>query len=452
MEKPPENEKNKNFSSIPNMLFASFKHLTREEKYLYCNLKCIYWDNKAHAVTLRELSELVDYSTGALKQMLDRLRICGLAQTEIKREKDKSGQEVGNPKYHITILDIWELNKLYFSSTPEARAKLDPSLKLVHEKRQDTDKKPVHQIRQDRGTCSPNDTSLFTKRDKPVPFGEQGQAQNERAKDVSKDPSKNITSTKDSTPPALVPASSSLPSSLIPLENLSDLERAFWDLWCSLKDIKPAFNEKAYGYVKQMAPHITTIDDLNSLLEYAKKKIKDDPSKRDKQVHLGNLKGYYEGWKETRKPVASDKPASKDPLVLWTRTADPAIVEQFKHTRRSEVEKWEALRDSINWEWMTEEEAGQHGWEIGRVFSDREKRELFAAKEAKKLVLWTRDPKHPDFKIDPSAWYFFVEMPLEEARQYDYDLFGGVPGGIQTAIRTNYDREARGEIKRPVLV
>ena len=68
------------------------------------------------------------------------------------------------------------------------------------------------------------------------------------------------------------------------------------------------------------------------------------------------------------------------------------------------------------------------------------------------LVLWTRNPSSPKFSMDASAWYFYEEMTLEEARQYDYDLYGGLPGDIQMRIKTQFDREQRGEIKRPELV
>jgi predicted transcriptional regulator len=101
----------KNFARIPNMLFASYKYLSKEEKFLYCTLKSIYWDAKPRFVSLRELSDATGYSRSALGKMLPRLHLCALINAEIKREKDKYGNEVGNPKYYITILDIWELNR-----------------------------------------------------------------------------------------------------------------------------------------------------------------------------------------------------------------------------------------------------------------------------------------------------------------------------------------------------
>lgn len=58
-------EYSKNFTRTPNVLFASYKHLTKEEKYLYIDLRRIYWDAKPRYVSLRELSNLTEYSTSA---------------------------------------------------------------------------------------------------------------------------------------------------------------------------------------------------------------------------------------------------------------------------------------------------------------------------------------------------------------------------------------------------
>ena len=194
--KSSKEKKRENFARIPNMVFVSFKFLTKEEKYLYAHLQCIYWDTKTHIASLRELSDLTEYSVSALSKMLPRIHDCGLIRAEIKREKDKKGQEIGNPKYHITILDIWELNKIYFESSAEARAKLDPSLKLVHKKEQES-ANPVHENEQ---ACSPNSTRSFTKTNRVVSPGEQVHARFERAKDNNKDSFKDFSKGENSDP------------------------------------------------------------------------------------------------------------------------------------------------------------------------------------------------------------------------------------------------------------
>lgn len=188
----------KNFARIPNMLFASFKHLSKEEKFLYCTLKSVYWDARPRYVSLRELSELTGYSRSALGAMLPRLDTCGLVHAEIRKEKDKHGNEVGNAKYNITILDIWELNKEYYSCPPERQDSLDPSLILVHENVQ---------------ACPRNKPSLSTKAAKPVHENVQVRAQAERAK---KEKERIKTSLKEEEESA----------------SLSSPALSIWNLWC----------------------------------------------------------------------------------------------------------------------------------------------------------------------------------------------------------------------------
>lgn len=201
-EKQDNENYSKNFTRTPNIVFASYKHLSKEEKYLYIELRFIYWDTKPRYVSLRELNEMTAFSIGALSKMLPRLHTCGLIHAEIRREKAKNGKEKGNPKYHITILDIWELNRQYFSCSPNEQDAMDPSQKLVHEMTQ---------------ACSPNDTSSFTKSDKTVHEKEQGRAQSERAKKDIKTLSKKEVKTTTDADASQQSQSSSL------LENLSSL-------------------------------------------------------------------------------------------------------------------------------------------------------------------------------------------------------------------------------------
>lgn len=151
-EKKANEDYSKNFARIPNMLFVSYKLLTKEEKFLYCTLKSVYWDTRPRYVSLRELSEMTNYSTGALSKMIPRLHACALVHAEIRREKDRHGKECGNAKFNITILDIWELNQKYFSCSVDERDLLDPSQKLVHEMNEPVQQmnKPVHEKRQGR--------------------------------------------------------------------------------------------------------------------------------------------------------------------------------------------------------------------------------------------------------------------------------------------------------------
>lgn len=177
-EKKSNEQYSKNFTRLPNVLFIAYPDVTKEEKYLYADLRRVYWDMKPRFVSLRELSDATKYSISALSKMLPRLHEAGLIHAEIRREKAKNGREKGNPKYHITIVDIWEVNRMFFSCSPKEQVELAvvPSAQLVHEIEQ---------------ACSRNTTSSFTKNDKPDTFGELDRAQVERAKDNNKDTSKD---------------------------------------------------------------------------------------------------------------------------------------------------------------------------------------------------------------------------------------------------------------------
>ncbi len=173
MSTPHEKRDNNNyadhFTRIPNILFDSYKHLTKEEKWLFASLRCLCWDDSTPKYrTLRDLSNDTGFSIGALSKMLPRLHIVGLIHAEIKRKRTKDGKEAGNALYHITIIDIWEQNRQFYSCSPNEQ--VDPSDILVHQMTQ---------------ACSPNDTSLFTKSDRLVSFGELDQAQTEHTKDIN---------------------------------------------------------------------------------------------------------------------------------------------------------------------------------------------------------------------------------------------------------------------------
>lgn len=176
------------FTRIPNIVFVSYKHLTKEEKFLYARLRCLYWDTTPHDLSLRELADLTGYSASALSKMLPRLHNVGLIHAEIKKKQNKNGKEIGNPLYHVSINDIWEVNKRYFACSPDEQ--VDPSdVLLVHETIQ-TCSPNEQACSPNEQACSRNDTSLFTKSDKPVSFGEQVHAQ-KRAIKTNKILSKN---------------------------------------------------------------------------------------------------------------------------------------------------------------------------------------------------------------------------------------------------------------------
>jgi hypothetical protein len=202
----------KNFTRVPNILFVSYTKLTKEEKFLYCTLRQVYWDMKPRFVSLRDLSNLTGYSRGALANMLPRLHGCGLVHAEIRREQDK-----GNAKYHITIPDIWELNRQFFASSAEQQVAIDPSLNLVHQMDKSQTCPPNGQ------TCPPNEPSLSTKRAKPVHQTDKFSAMNEPAKpsdgtpkdsikDISKDTLKEESTVDETATSPLAPIVATIPT------------------------------------------------------------------------------------------------------------------------------------------------------------------------------------------------------------------------------------------------
>jgi hypothetical protein len=281
----------KNFARIPNILFVSFRHLSREEKFLYCTLKSIYWDAKTRYVSLRELGETAGYSTGALSKMLPRLHTCGLVNAKIQQELDKKGRAKGNPKYQITVLDIWELNTYYHSCSANERDMLDPSLKLVQQMNE-----PVHESTQGH---SPNDTSSFTKDDKPDTFDEQDQAQNERAKDK-----------KDSLKTSLKKEERTItqPSASLSFSSPEEAERYEWIR--QEKVTCPKDQAKVIEYVQALLS-ITSRDQLHRLKEVARAEIPGT----NKKVFLGNLVSSLDGFlqaEQANTPAPLETPSQGD--------------------------------------------------------------------------------------------------------------------------------------------
>lgn len=339
-EKQDNENYSKNFTRVPNILFVSYKHLSKEEKFLYCTLRQIYWDMKPRFVTLRELSELTGYSPSALCKMIPRLHICGLIHAEVRKEKGRDGKEKGNAKYHITIPDIWEINRQFFASSPEQQVTMDPSLKLVHKNEQDS-RKPVHENEQ---ACSPNNTSLFTKTNRIVPFGEQDQARVERAKDSNKDIVKdtlerkngtsqqtpNITTGEASHSPIHSSSSHSQNSfqETKPEEEveLTEEEQIIYGFGQQtiFKAKPPLKTAKLKGECAELAKHITTVEQFQSLLQF----VRALPYIQG-QVHLKNLVNELNGWLQSLEA----RPSSR------TKPRGPVIVQQPTESEQEEIDR-----------------------------------------------------------------------------------------------------------------
>src|SRR5581483_9147556 len=114
----------KNYTRIPNMLiFGYHDTLSPQEKWLLVCLKHLCGKRGTRHLSLRYISEQTGISTGALSAskdkkgninegMIKHLHNAGLIHAEIKKHQGK-----GNPQYHITITDVWELNQAFFDKT-----------------------------------------------------------------------------------------------------------------------------------------------------------------------------------------------------------------------------------------------------------------------------------------------------------------------------------------------
>src|SRR6266568_8500624 len=109
----------KNYTRVPNMLiFGYLDNVSPQEKWLYVCFKHMCGKKGTRHLSLRYISEQTGISTGALSKskhsdgMIRHLHDAGLIHAEIKRHEGK-----GNPQYHITITDIWALNKTFFAKS-----------------------------------------------------------------------------------------------------------------------------------------------------------------------------------------------------------------------------------------------------------------------------------------------------------------------------------------------
>ena len=96
-----------------------------------------------------------------------------------------------------------------------------------------------------------------------------------------------------------------------PKFTLTEQEQAFWEtLWCGYwfnKDIPPKLNETAYEHILTLAPHITTAEQLDSLVKFARQRLEENTGVKCKIIHLGNLVSSYRGWKQQQPAPEQNK-------------------------------------------------------------------------------------------------------------------------------------------------
>ena len=100
---------------------------------------------------------------------------------------------------------------------------------------------------------------------------------------------------------------------------LTPQEAAFWALWCGVffnKDIAPHLTVTAYGHIKQLAPHITSAEQMESLVKKARQDLEGNTGVKRKTVYLGNCVNSYPGWKQEQQ--AQGPPEEKPPMDKYT--------------------------------------------------------------------------------------------------------------------------------------
>ena len=91
---------------------------------------------------------------------------------------------------------------------------------------------------------------------------------------------------------------------------LTEQQQAFWSLWCAVwfnQDIPPLMTETAYRHITELAPFITTAEDLDSLIDYTRKDLAASVGIKRKAVQLGNCVNCYSGWKQAHYEATSFK-------------------------------------------------------------------------------------------------------------------------------------------------
>lgn len=148
------------YAMTPRIVRTKYKNLSHTEKWLYTCLKDLCGKKGTCFRSLRSLKEETDISIASLSTMIPKLHAAGLIHAEKKR-RSASGKEI----WHISIVDIWQLNKDYCSeieqSSSEDVQNLNNDPEIVQSVNND-----VQKLNKTSGDCSEieRDCSNFSDR------------------------------------------------------------------------------------------------------------------------------------------------------------------------------------------------------------------------------------------------------------------------------------------------
>lgn len=148
------------YAMTPRIVRTKYKELSHTEKWLYTCLRDLCGRKGTCFRTLRSLKEETDISIASLSAMIPRLHAAGLIHAEKKR-RSASGKEI----WHISIVDIWQMNKDYCSENEQSNGEdvqnLNNDPEIVHSVNND-----VQNLNKTPEDCSENerDCSNFRNR------------------------------------------------------------------------------------------------------------------------------------------------------------------------------------------------------------------------------------------------------------------------------------------------
>jgi predicted transcriptional regulator len=152
------------YGVTPRIVRTKYKELSHTEKWLYTCLKDLCGDKGTCFRALRTLSEETDISIGSLSTMIPHLHAVGLIHAE-KKSRGRGGKEV----WHISIVDIWQLNKDYCS---EIEQQTDGDVQILNNTSRVVQKmnRDVQNLNEDAESCSNFERSCSNFGDRRIPM------------------------------------------------------------------------------------------------------------------------------------------------------------------------------------------------------------------------------------------------------------------------------------------
>ena len=355
------------YSMTPRIVRTQYKQLSHTEKWLYVCLKDLCGDRGMCYRSLRALSQETDLSTGNLSTGIRKLHDAGLIHAEKKRRNNNPTQKEvwhisivdiwqSNVEYCSKYEQPTQDNVQDLNNNVQNMNEPEPERSENEQKRSNFDDRRINNKNNNTEERTiEEDMSLSSESDAPaasITDLQEWKTESAKLRAISKDEiashsQMDIRNHDDEATQARMPAikadqfdtgssptpndpaqrSGNVPAGSLtsagavqrdkkrkkvqeskPAFTLSAQEQAFWLLWCNLwfnAGIPLVVNDLAYKHIKTLAPHVTTMEQMNSLEQYTRKRLKESGMSR-KELHLGNCVNVLPQWKQTQqKPQAT---------------------------------------------------------------------------------------------------------------------------------------------------